>query len=114
MIKISIATATEIKAAMGDDCPFEITDGLDRENEISSDEPMIVHGVAYTKLEHKRFILDLQDEFEIELYHGRGYWVGPAVRCDSINEVTSITDVPCLSDNMGRGYIVYPIRSVND
>ena len=45
---------------------------------------------------------------QMKFYCGRWFWRGPAVSCDSIQDVMSNTKVPCQWDNLGLGYIVYP------
>ncbi len=44
-------------------------------------------------------------------YFGRWHWHGPAVHVDNISDAMAITRVPCQHDNMGLGFIVYPIIS---
>ena len=56
------------------------------------------------------FVADmLAAGFEVEHYHGRFHWQGPAVRVDCREDVMSETEVKCQWDNMGMGFIVYPI-----
>lgn len=60
----------------------------------------------------QKFVEDCQDEgFDVEHYHGRFYWQGPAVRCDHSSQVTAITSIPCQHDSMALGVIVYPCVS---
>ena len=42
-------------------------------------------------------------------YHGRFWWEGPAVNVDNLQEALSETRVKCQWDNMGLGYVVYPV-----
>lgn len=66
-----------------------------------------VNSVTYTKPEHVQFIEDMGDE--VQLYHGRNFWHGPAVRTDDVMDIMGLnTDVPCQTDQMGFGMIVYP------
>jgi hypothetical protein len=66
----------------------------------------------YTNQDCVQFCNDMMDAgFELEHYRGRWYWQGPAVRCDDISDVMSITKVKCQWDSMGRGVIVYPKQS---
>jgi len=46
---------------------------------------------------------------EVEHYHGRYFYQGPAVRVDSVQDALSETKVKCQSDQMGLGFIVYPV-----
>jgi hypothetical protein len=60
----------------------------------------------------KQFIRETRSAgFDPEHYHGRFFWQGPAVRADHVSEVMSVTSVPCQSDSMGLGVIVYPVQS---
>jgi hypothetical protein len=64
----------------------------------------------YTKSAHKRFVADMQTAgLEVEHYHGRYFWEGPAVRVRDLQDALSETRVKCQWDQMGRGYIVYPV-----
>jgi hypothetical protein len=47
--------------------------------------------------------------YEPTLYHGRWFYKGPAVVSDTIGEVMAVTTVECQSDNMGLGYVIYPV-----
>jgi len=47
---------------------------------------------------------------EVEHYRGRWFYEGPAVRTDDLQEVLGPTKVPCLWDNLGKGWVVYPER----
>lgn len=56
-----------------------------------------------------QFILDMDvAEFTIVYYRGRNFYYGPAVQCDSIQDVIGYTKVGLAYDNLGKGYIVYP------
>lgn len=46
--------------------------------------------------------------FQPTEYHGRWFYVGPAVIVDDISDMMSKTTVPCTHDGMGKGYVVYP------
>lgn len=60
----------------------------------------------------KQFCNDMIDNFfNVEHYHGRNMFQGPAVRCENIQDVLSNTKVKCQFDNMGKRYIVYPVKS---
>lgn len=48
----------------------------------------------------------------MKFYQGRFFWTGPAVSCDSVQDVLSNTKVRCQWDHLGLGYIVYPVESV--
>ena len=69
-------------------------------------------GLLFRVVPWCRFCRDMEDAgLEVEHYHGRFYWEGPAVRVDDLQEALSETKVPCQWDDMGLGYIVYPNRS---
>jgi hypothetical protein len=61
---------------------------------------------------YNRFAKQLESAgYEVVKYEGRGYYRGPAGRCDSertMGQVLAITTVPCRWDNLGKGAIVYP------
>lgn len=64
------------------------------------------------KAEHAKFTRDMEAAgLEVEHYHGRSFWHGPAVRVDSLQEAMSETRVKVQWDNMGLGYIVYPVAN---
>ena len=66
----------------------------------------------YDSEDAKQFVNDCQAAgFHVEHYKGRFYWEGPAVRCDCISDIMSITIVRCQHDSMGLGVIVYPETS---
>lgn len=66
----------------------------------------------YDNEDCSHFVCDMEEVgLEVEHYHGRFFWEGPAVRVDNIQDALSHTKVPCQYDNMGLGYIVYPKQS---
>lgn len=73
-----------------------------------------LRGVSYTNSDHKQFLLDMKEAGLLDktsMYRGRGWYMGPATRCDNIQQVLSETRIECKWDNMGLGYIVYPYES---
>lgn len=64
------------------------------------------------KGDHETFRKDMEEAGrEVEEYHGRFYWQGPAVRVDGYEELQDVireTTISLQWDNMGLGYIVYP------
>lgn len=64
-----------------------------------------------------QFVNDMEDEgIEVEHYHGRFYWEGPAVRTDrngwpTLQDVIRATSVKVQWDSLGLDQIVYPIAS---
>lgn len=67
---------------------------------------------TYTDKHCVQFVKDMEEAgLEVEHYHGRFFWEGPAVRVDSIQDALSETKVKCQWDSMGRGFIVYPVSS---
>lgn len=66
----------------------------------------------YTNKDCKRFVRDMESAgLEVEHYHGRYFYQGPAVRVDSVQDALSETKVECQWDQMGLGFIVYPAAS---
>jgi len=59
-----------------------------------------------------RFVKDMRNA-GLEPYHyeGRWFWKGPAVNVDYAYEAMSETKVPCRTDSMGLGVVVYPFAS---
>lgn len=56
-----------------------------------------------------QFVDDMQAAgLDVEAYHGRFWWSGPAVRVDDLQDALSATKIPCQWDQMGLGYVVYP------
>ena len=65
--------------------------------------------MKYENKNYQKFVKDMEEAgLEVEHYKGRFFYEGPAVRCDSLQDVLSNTKVKCQWDNMGLGYIVYP------
>lgn len=63
----------------------------------------------YTNPDHIQFVSDMEAAgLEVEHYHGRFMWEGPAVRVDDLQDAMSETKVRVQYDNMGLGWIVYP------
>lgn len=63
----------------------------------------------YTRLSHAVFASEAANAgLDVYRYRGRFSYDGPAVNADSTDEVTRHVSVPCQSDNMGRGVVVYP------
>ncbi len=47
---------------------------------------------------------------EVEHYEGRNFYKGPAVRVDDLETVLSVKgSIRVQWDNMGKGWIVYPV-----
>jgi hypothetical protein len=70
---------------------------------------------TYTNKDCVQFVKDMEAAgFEVEHYHGRYMWEGPAVRVDELLDVAKTgTQVRLQHDNMGLGWIVYPKASDN-
>lgn len=67
---------------------------------------------TYTDRDCIQFVDDMEQAgLEVEHYHGRFYWEGPAVRVDDLQDAMSETKVRVQYDNMGLGWIVYPKAS---
>jgi len=68
--------------------------------------------MKYDNDDCNQFVEDMENTgLEVEHYHGRWFWEGPAVRVDDIQDALSETKVKCQWDNMGLGFIVYPRQS---
>jgi len=69
--------------------------------------------MKYEKKHHIIFVERAKEAgFEVEHYHGRNFWEGPAVRVrDSYEaqELIRATSMRLQSDNMGLGFIYYPV-----
>ncbi len=71
----------------------------------------------YTNPECVAFVEDMEAAgFEVEHYHGRFFWRGPAVRTEepyvSLQDVMRATSVRLQWDSLGRDdRIVYPVAS---
>lgn len=69
---------------------------------------------AYEQARYQAFVNEITYELgaeRLEHYEGRGFYRGPAVRCDAeeLNDVIRATTVRVQWDTMGKsGYIVYP------
>lgn len=57
-----------------------------------------------------KFVADMEAAgLKVRHYRGRGFWEGPAVSADGIQDVLSNTKIKCQWDQLGLGVIVYPI-----
>lgn len=68
----------------------------------------------YATAELEQFVKDMNEAgYEVKHYEGRSFWQGPAVRIDADEEqdVIRATKVRLQSDSMGRGLIMYPVKS---
>jgi hypothetical protein len=70
---------------------------------------------TYTHHDAIQFVNDMESAeewYEVEHYHGRSMWVGPAVRIDrnELQDVIRATTVRVQWDTLGDGYIVYPLH----
>jgi hypothetical protein len=67
------------------------------------------------KKDIKQFMKDMRASgLKLQFYQGRNFWNGPAVVCENIQDVLSVTRVRCYYDNLGKSYIVYPRQSLSD
>lgn len=68
--------------------------------------------MKYTNDDCVQFIEDMEAAgLEIRHYRGRFFWEGPAVEVDNIQDAMQATKVRVQYDNMGLGFIVYPVAS---
>jgi hypothetical protein len=70
--------------------------------------------MKYTARDAVQFVNDMESAegfYEVEHYHGRAYWEGPAVRVEKneLQDVIRATTVRLQWDTLGDGWIVYPI-----
>lgn len=60
-----------------------------------------------------RFMRDMKKAgVKMRWYQGRYMWKGPGVDVDHLGDGYNKTMVTCQHDNMGRGWIVYPVQSL--
>jgi hypothetical protein len=85
----------------------------DFDREYNEDDDEIVRAEHYPDNEdHQKFCNDVRAaSYEPLHYNGRWFWSGPAVIADTVEEVTAVTDVDCIYDNMGLGYVIHPSSS---
>lgn len=68
--------------------------------------------MKYTNKDCIQFIEDMEEAgLEVRHYRGRFFWEGPAVEVDSLQDAMQATKVRVQYDNMGLGFIVYPVAS---
>ena len=67
---------------------------------------------TYTQPDCVSFVADMEAA-GLEPYHYRGrfFWQGPAVDVDDLQDALSETKVHCQWDNMGLGFVVYPVAA---
>lgn len=62
-----------------------------------------------------RFVRDCERAgIDVEHYQGRFFWTGPAVRCpdrDAVHNLMRATRVRLQHDQLGLGWIYYPVVS---
>ena len=59
--------------------------------------------------DHTQFTQDMTKAgHAVSHYHGRLSWSGPAVRVETLDQVTAHTRIPVQYDNSGEGLVVYP------
>lgn len=76
------------------------------------DETDAVKPEQYSNPQHIRFVKDmLKAGLKPYHYRGRFYWQGPAVNVDDLQDAMSETRVKVQWDNMGQGFVVYPVAS---
>lgn len=68
--------------------------------------------MKYTNKDCIQFVEDMEEAgLEARHYRGRFFWEGPAVEVDSPQDAMQATKVRAQYDNMGLGFIVYPVAS---
>jgi hypothetical protein len=64
---------------------------------------------VYTNPNHRQFCKDMLNAgLSLFHYEGEYYWSGPGVKVKSVDEVLALTKVPCIWDNFGESFVVYP------
>lgn len=64
----------------------------------------------YESRDHNRFVKDMRAAgLRLRHYNGRWFWSGPAVSVDRVQDAQKATKVRCQWDQLGMGYIVYPV-----
>lgn len=81
-------------------------DGWD--GEIAEDYVMIGEDVL-THPDHIAFVTACRRAgMKPYMYHGRYYYVGPGVNVENLADAARLgVNIPMLSDNMGKGYVIY-------
>ena len=67
---------------------------------------------SYSNMACKRFVRNMIDAGlgdKLRHYQGRNFYEGPGVDVRNLQDALSATRVKCQWDNMGLGYIVYPV-----
>jgi hypothetical protein len=92
---------------------FGHVEGPDYDSRWEEGGPTVAEEAAWNEIpEHKQFVEDMRDaDLEVYEYAGRFWWKGPAVTVDSLQEAMSETKVKVQYDQMGLGYVVYPVVS---
>lgn len=66
---------------------------------------------TYTRPDAVQFVKDMQAAgLEVSHYKGRGFYEGPSVRVDRLQQAMQHTTVEVNYDNMGLGYVVHPAQ----
>lgn len=69
----------------------------------------------YSHPDYKQFVRDLAvHQIKVFHYDGRFWWSGPAASCQQLHQVMSRTSVPCVWDEIGKEFIVYPAAYTKD
>lgn len=80
------------------------------ENEAPTSEPP--ESLGTKEEQYLTFTTDCENEgYKVREYRGRNFYVGPAVEVDTWDDVFKVgrcTKLEIQSDNLGKGYIVYP------
>ncbi len=50
-----------------------------------------------------------KQKLPLQNYRGRNFYDGPATYTDNLNQtIQNLTPIPVISDNLGKGWVVYP------
>jgi hypothetical protein len=97
---------SQVKPKYLEDCDASDWEVEEIYNDEDSDEEL---ESEWKTEEHKKFARDMKKAgLEVYKYHGRNFYVGPAVNVSSIQNALSQTKVECRWDNMGYDHVVHP------
>jgi hypothetical protein len=66
--------------------------------------------LTYDEADLNTFVADMtRNGLRVRHYRGRFHWEGPAVEVDHPDDAVGLTDVELQWDQLGLGWIVYPV-----
>lgn len=96
---------------------FHYDTSKDVEFDISELSPEMCRCLEQAKEEKNEWVLQfirhaVTNGLVVDYYRGRNFYYGPAVVCDLPSGVLSLTNVECVFDSLGKGFIVYPRKGL--